>query len=269
MANGLTIETEVLLNNGIRMPILGFGTYRLSTGAETREAILHALRTGYRLIDTASIYENEKDIGEAIRASEIPREKIFLTTKLWITDHGYDAALTACRRSLRALGMDYIDLYLIHWPEGGKRKETWRAMVRLLEKGLCRAIGVSNYSINHIKEILLDSPVIPAVNQIEVNPFHHEKDIISFCSKHRIQVQAYSPLAKGSRLHDPLLLAVAAKYGKTPAQLCIRWALQKKTAALPKSSHAKRIAENARVFDFSIAPVDMETLDSLSRAPEI
>jgi diketogulonate reductase-like aldo/keto reductase len=258
----LRIDTKVKLNNGVEMPIFGLGTYQSRSGKETREAVGYALEAGYRHIDTAAMYGNEEDVGEAVRKSGIPREEIFVTTKLWNTDHGYQKALAAFEESLNKLGLAYIDLYLIHWPVEDSRKDSWRALEKLLEQGECRAIGVSNYMIHHLEELLDNSSTVPAVNQVEFSPYLYQKELVEFCRKHGIQFEAYSPLTKGHKLNDPQLAEIASKYSRTPAQILIRWALQKDAVVIPKSTHRERIVENADVFDFTISEEDMNLLDS-------
>jgi len=257
------VASRVKLNNGVEIPVLGLGVFQASAGDETEQAVLSALEAGYRHIDTAAIYANEADVGEAIRKSGIPREEIFITTKLWNSEHGYKHAFHACSSSLVRLGLEYIDLYLIHWPVQGQRLDTWKALTELQQAGKCRAIGVSNYMIRHLEELLSKSPVVPAVNQIEVSPFNYKSDLIRFCADKGIVVEAYSPLTKGQRLGHPAIVAAAEKYGRTPAQILIRWALEHDLVVLPKSTTKARIAENAAVFDFSIAKEDMKILDGL------
>ena len=258
----IKIDSKVTLNNGVEMPLFGLGTYLTRVGKETYEAVSHALEAGYRLIDTAAFYGNEKDIGEALRKSGIPRDEIFITTKLWNSDHGYESALTACEKSLENLGLDYIDLYLIHWPVQGLRHESWRALEILLKKEKCRAVGVSNYMIWHVKEVLEGSSTIPAVNQVEFHPYLYLKDLQELCRSFTIHLEAYSSLTKGRKLNYPDLRDIASKYSKTPAQILIRWGLQKGVTVIPKSSKRERIYENADVFDFTLSPEDMDILDS-------
>ena len=260
----LNIDTKVKLNNGVEMPIFGLGTFQIENSKEIQKAVLYALESRYRLIDTAAIYENEKDIGIALGKSGIPREEIFVTTKLWNSDHGYDHTITACKKSLKRLGLSYVDLYLIHWPVKDLRNETWKAMETLLQEGKCRSIGVSNYMTWHLEELLNNSSTIPAVNQVEFNPYIYQKDLLDFCRSHKIQLEAYSPLTKGLRLNDLKLADIARKYSKTPAQILIRWVLQQGIVVIPKSSKKKRIYENASVFDFIILPEDMKLLDSFN-----
>lgn len=259
----LTIRSTARLNNGVEIPLLGLGVFRAAAGEETQRAVRDALALGYRHVDTAAVYGNERDVGIALRDSGVPREEVFVTTKLWNADHGYDATLRACDASLSRLGLAYVDLYLMHWPVAGLRLESWRAMDALLEQGKARAIGVSNFTIRHLDELLAASPRVPAVNQVEYHPFLHQRALAEYCAARGIVVEAYSPLTKGRRLGDPRLGAVAAHSGKTPAQVLVRWALQHGLVVLPKSTHRARIEENAAVFDFEISPQDMALLDGL------
>ena len=260
-----TINSTVKLNNDLEMPRLGLGVYLMDPGEETRQAVMTALEEGYRLIDTAAMYGNERDVGRAVKESPVPREEIFVTTKLWNSDHGYDRTLRAFDKSLQLLDMEYIDLYLIHWPVEGLRKETWRAMEKLYNDGKCRAIGVSNYTISHLTELLDCADVPPMVNQVEFSPFLYQKDLLNFCQSKDIRLEAYSPLTRTKKFNNPVIKQVAEKYKKSPAQIMIRWALQHEVIVIPKSSHRERIWENARVFDFSISEEDMETLNGLNQ----
>ncbi len=270
MRQPLTLDTWVRLTNGIlpgalvEMPILGLGTYMTRKGRSTYRAVVHALHSGYRLIDTAKVYGNEKDVGDAIRDSKIPRDQLFITTKLWNLDHGYNSTIKACEESLESLGLDYLDLYLIHWPVKNLRLETWKAMEKLLSEQKCRAIGVSNYMIWHLEELMENADVIPAVNQVEFSPYLYQKELLEFCRKHGIRLEAYSPLTKGRKLNDPKLIAIARKYYKSPAQILIRWALQHDVVVIPKSSDTGRITENINVFNFSLSSEDMEALDNFN-----
>jgi len=261
----LTIRSTIRLNNGVEIPRLGLGVYRAAAGSETRNAVLWALEAGYRHVDTAAIYGNEADVGRAIRESGIPREDVFVTTKLWNDDQGYDAALAAFDASLERLGFDYVDLYLIHWPVPELRLESWRALERLHEEGRARAIGVSNYMVQHLEELLAHCTVVPAVNQIELSPWswRSRRDVVELCRARGIALEAYSPLTKGRRLGDPTLRAVAERVGRTPAQVLIRWALERDLIVIPKSVNRGRIRENADVFDFALSPADMERLEAL------
>ena len=257
------MTSKIKLNNGIFIPILGLGTYKSRVGLETQNAVTYALEAGYRLVDTAKIYYNEKDVGLAIKKSSIPREEIFITTKLWNADHGENKTYKACLSSLKKLQTDYIDLYLIHWPVEKLRLESWKVMEKLLADGKCRAIGVSNFMIHHLKELLENTSVVPAVNQIEFHPFLFKQDILEFCHDNNIVLEAYSPLTKGKRINDPRLLALAIKYAVSPSQLLIRWGLQHGIVEIPKSTRKERIIANINVFNFSISSEDMQKLDVL------
>ena len=260
-----TINSTVKLNNDLEMPRMGLGVYLMDPGEETRQAVMTALEEGYRLIDTAAMYGNERDVGRAVKESPVSREEIFVTTKLWNSDHGYDRTLRAFDKSLQLLDMEYIDLYLIHWPVEGLRKETWRAMEKLYNDGKCRAIGVSNYTISHLTELLDCADVPPTVDQVEFSPFLYQKDLLEFCQSKDIRLEAYSPLTRTKKFNNSIIQQMAQKYQKSPAQIMIRWALQHKVIVIPKSSHRERIRENARVFDFSISEEDMETLNGLNQ----
>lgn len=257
------LQSTIRLNNGVEMPRLGLGTFQSERGEETQNAVRWALEAGYRHIDTAAIYGNEADVGKAIRESGVAREEIFITTKLWNGDQAYEKALRAYDQSIRLLGVDQVDLYLVHWPIRGTRQEAWRALLKLYEEGRVRAIGVSNYTVRHLKELLADSPVLPAVNQFEVHAFNTRLELVGFCQSHGIVPESYSPLSRGHKLSDPRLAAIAARYGKSPAQMLIRWVLQHDMVVIPKSVRRERIVENADVFDFAIAPADMQALDGL------
>jgi len=260
----LRIESTVKLNNNVRMPILGLGVYQSPPGRVTQNAVKFALSVGYRHVDTARIYGNEADVGQAVHQSGITREALFVTTKLWNTDQGYDSTLRACEASLKRLGMDYLDLYLIHFPVPETRKESWKAMKTLLGKRNCRAIGVSNFTIPHLEDLLETHEVIPAVNQVEFHPFLYQRELLEYCQRKGIQVEAYSPLARGERFKHPRITALATKYSKTPAQLMLRWGLQHGLVVIPKSTGEERIRENTQVFDFEISAEDMRSLDSLN-----
>jgi methylglyoxal/glyoxal reductase len=264
-----TIQSCITLNNGVEIPRLGLGVYQSPPGRITRCVIRYALKIGYRHIDTAYIYGNESDVGKAVHESGLQREEVLITTKLWNTrDVGYGSALHSCEDSLRRLGLTYVDLYLIHWPVqgiGNNTIEIWKAMVNLLREGKARAIGVSNFAIDDLKQILNNSDVVPAVNQVEFHPFLYQKDLLSFCKENGIQLEAYSPLTRGKRLNHPSIMNVAKKYdNKTPAQILIRWSLQHNLVVIPKSAHEERILENSQVFGFELRDEDMKHLDSLN-----
>jgi diketogulonate reductase-like aldo/keto reductase len=256
-------NTTVSLNTGARIPQVGLGVWQAGAGASTQGAVRAALEVGYRHIDTARIYGNEKDVGAVVRSSGIPRAELFVTTKLWNEDHGYDSALRAFDASLDRLALDYVDLYLIHWPVPRKRLDTWRALEQLFRDGRARAIGVSNYLIPHLKELLDVATVVPAVNQIELTPFLQRRDTCALCREHGIAVEAYSPLTRGQRLDDPEVRSVAHEVGRTPAQVLLRWGVQRGAIVLPKSVTPSRIAENAALFDFTLSDDAMTRLDAL------
>jgi len=258
------VHPRVTLNDGSQMPVLGLGVYQAPPGRTTHAAVKVALECGYRLIDTAALYRNEADVGNAVRASGIPREDVFITTKLWNSDHGFESARRACQESLRRLGLAYIDLYLIHWPVRGLRRESWRALVQLQKDSLCRSIGVSNYTIAHLEELLANSPVVPSVNQVEFHPFLYQSELLDFCRAHAIQLEAYSPLARGLGMQHPTVREVASRHRRTPAQVLIRWSLQHGAIPIPKSVRPERIRANAQVFDFDLPAGDMQALDRLS-----
>lgn len=259
----LSISSTVGIADGVEIPRFGLGVYQIQPGRATRNAVLAALACGYRHIDTAALYANEVGVGEGVRESGIPRADIFVTTKLWNSDHGYDAARRAFDESFDRLGLDYIDLYLIHWPVPGKRAESWRALEDILAEGRCRAIGVSNYTIRHIDELLAGCRVPPALNQVEFSPFLYQRELLEHCHARCVRLEAYSPLTKARRLSDETVGAIGARYGKTAAQIMIRWALQRDVVVIPKSAHPGRIADNADVYDFEITAEDMARLDAL------
>ncbi|MGD8414632.1 MAG: aldo/keto reductase [Candidatus Latescibacterota bacterium] len=259
-----SIETRVTLSHGGAIPVLGLGVYQAGPGSETVNAVKWALEAGYRHIDTAAMYGNEKEVGSAIKASGVPREDIFVTTKLWNSDHGYDRAIRAFDDSLKKLGIGYVDLYLIHWPVEGLRDQSWRALETLLDEGKAMSIGVSNYTARHLEELLDSCNTPPAVNQVEFHPFLFQSELLQFCRSNYICLEAYSPLTKGNKLGDRRLVSIAGRYGKSVAQILIRWAIQHDVVVIPKSSNKSRIEENARVFDFEISEEDMSSLDGLN-----
>ena len=236
MNSQLKIDSRVTLSDGNSMPLLGLGVWDAKSGKETYDAVIHALKTGYRHIDTAEMYGNEKDVGNAVIDSGLEREKIFITTKLWDSGMGYDHALNAFDESLRKLNLAYVDLYLIHWPEKGSRQEIWSALERIKKEGRCRSIGVSNFAPKHLKEILNNSDVMPAVNQIEISPFLQQKEISSFCINEKIHLTGYCPLARGTRFNHPIICRAAEETNKTAAQVMIRWACLLYTSPSPRDS---------------------------------
>lgn len=252
-----------MMNDGRTIPQLGFGVYQSKPGEETMSATMEALRVGYRHVDTAQFYRNEKDVGEALRRSGLKREDVFVTTKIANPNQGYDATLKSLDRSLEQFGFDSFDLVLVHFPVTGRRQETWKALIEARAAGKAKSIGVSNYTIRHLQELRQQSDVLPAVNQVELSPFCYQKALIDHCHAQKIVVQAYSPLTQGQKLSHPAIVAVAKRLGKTPAQILLRWAVQHDLVVLPKSVTPARIAENAAIFDFEIGADDMQKLDAL------
>ena len=265
----LDITTKVDLNHGGPMPIFGLGTFRSPEGNPTRTAVTTALDSGYRMIDTAAIYGNEESVGQALRDHGVARDEVFVTTKLARDDHGFDSALAAIDESLGKLGLDHVDLYLIHWPGDqdapGDRAGSWRALEQIRKEGRARAIGVSNYMVDHLREVLEQGDTVPAVNQFELHPFNFgsRRDVIEFCRDHDIVVEGYSPLTKTERLDNPALQDIADAHDKTVAQVMIRWALQHHIVTIPKSTTPERIRENADVFDFQLDQDQMRRIDQL------
>lgn len=259
------------LNSGYEIPALGFGTWQTPDGDVAEVSVRTALEAGYRHIDTAATYGNEVSVGEGIKNSGVSREDIFLTTKLWNDAHGYQLAKDALKESMDKLGVDYLDLYLIHWPNPKELRdnwaeanaEAWRAMEEAVEAGLVRSIGVSNFHPHHMEELLKTAKIVPAVNQIYISPSDQQEKLVAYNNEHGILSQAYSPLGTGTILTDSELLAIATKYAKTPAQVAIRWSLQKGFNPLPKSVTPSRIVENFNVFDFELSREDMKTIDGL------
>ncbi|MFW9942797.1 MAG: aldo/keto reductase [Candidatus Thorarchaeota archaeon] len=262
----LKIDSKIELNNKVEIPLLGLGTWQIPDGKPIINAISWAVRAGYRHFDTATIYGNETGVGQgvknAIQEYNLNREEIFVTTKLWITSFQYDKALKAFERSLISLDLDYVDLYLLHWPEPAYRKDAWKALEKIYKEGKARSIGVSNYYQHHLEELLKDADVIPTVNQVEFSPYLYLKDLKKFCEKKNIKLEAYSPLTRGRRLNDKKLTEIAQKYNKTTAQILIRWGLQHDIIEIPKSSKEENIIENSQVFDFSISEEHMGFLNS-------
>jgi diketogulonate reductase-like aldo/keto reductase len=259
------INDVTILNNNVEMPWLGFGVWRVAPGVETEHSVRAALEIGYRSIDTAAAYGNEVSVGKAVKASGIPREEIFVTTKVWNSDHGYERTLAAFDESRKKLDMEYVDLYLIHWPVEGLYRDTWRALEKLYADAVVRAIGVSNFHIHHLRNLLAGAEIIPAVNQVEFHPYLTQNELRMVCSEHQIQFEAWSPLMEGRLLTHPTIVKVAGTYGKTPAQVLIRWDLQHRVVTIPKSTHRHRIEENAQVFDFELSQEDMALIDGLNR----
>ncbi|MFZ2464759.1 MAG: aldo/keto reductase [Caldibacillus thermoamylovorans] len=257
----------ITLNNGLKMPQLGFGVWQVSDEQAT-PAVKKALEVGYRSIDTAMIYGNEKGVGRAIKESNVPREELFITTKVWNADHGYENTLKAFDASLERLGLDYIDLYLIHWPtpKYDQYVDTYKAMEKIYKDGRAKAIGVCNFDIEHLERLLNECEVVPVVNQVERHPYFQQRELQDFCEKHHIIIEAYSPLMNGKDvLNDSVVKEIAKAYGKTAAQVILRWHLQTGVITIPKSVTPSRIEENFDVFDFELTAEDMEKMTALDR----
>ncbi|WP_407270216.1 aldo/keto reductase [Radiobacillus sp. PE A8.2] len=261
------LQDTTTLHNGVKMPWLGLGVFQVKDGEEVVHSVKSALKHGYKSIDTAAIYKNEEGVGQALKESGVPREEIFVTSKVWNGDQGYESTLAAFETSLNKLGLDYLDLYLIHWPTPaqGKYKETWKAMEKLYKDGKIRAIGVSNFKEHHLDDLIKDAEIKPMVNQVEFHPHLAQKTLRDYCKKHEIQLEAWSPLKQGQLLDDPTLLAIADKYGKSTAQVIIRWDLQSEVVTIPKSVKEHRIVSNADVFDFELSAEDMAAIDGLNK----
>ncbi|NOU63340.1 aldo/keto reductase [Paenibacillus sp. LMG 31461] len=253
----------VTLNNGVHMPWLGLGVYKSKEGQEVIGAVQTALQLGYRSIDTAAVYRNEEGVGQGLRQSGVPREEIFVTTKVWNADQGYESTLQAFEASRKRLGLETIDLYLVHWAVSATYRETWKALVHLYKEGHVRAIGVSNFQISHLAHVIEDTGVVPAVNQVEYHPELSQKELLTYTREHGIQLEAWSPLMQG-RLNQPELAQLAAKYGKSAAQIVLRWDIQHGVVTIPKSVTEHRIRENADIFDFELSAEDMALVDALN-----
>jgi diketogulonate reductase-like aldo/keto reductase len=251
-----------VLNNGVQMPWLGLGVWKVKE--EVHRAVLAAVEAGYRSIDTAAIYGNEAGVGEAIRDTGIDRDQLFITTKVWNSEQGYESTLQAFNESMKKLRLDYLDLYLIHWPVKGKYKETWKALEKLYKDGYVRAVGVSNFHVHHLEDLLADSEVVPTVNQVEYHPLLTQQELRAFCKQKGIQMEAWSPLMQGN-LDQPVLTEIGRKYGKSPAQVILRWDLQNEVVTIPKSVTPERIRENAAIFDFELKSDEMEAISALNQ----
>lgn len=263
------LQDTVTLHNGVKMPGFGLGVFKVEEGEELISAVKTAIVHGYRSIDTAAIYGNEEGVGkgirEGIKAAGIERSDVFVTSKVWNADLGYEATLQAYETSLEKLGTGYLDLYLIHWPVEGKYKEAWRALETLYKEGRVKAIGVSNFQIHHLEELMKDAEIKPVVNQVEYHPRLTQKELQAFCQANDIQLEAWSPLMQGQLLNHELLQTIAEKHGKSVAQVILRWDIQNGVVTIPKSTKEHRIVENASVFDFELTPEEMEQIDGLNQ----
>lgn len=269
MTTAQHVQDTITLHNGVQMPWFGLGVFKVEEGSELVDAVASAIRHGYRSIDTAAIYGNEKSVGEGIRQAllenHISREDLFVTSKVWNADLGYESTLAAYEASLTNLGLDYLDLFLIHWPVKGKYKDAWRALETLYRNGRVRAIGVSNFQIHHLEDLMKDAEIIPMVNQVELHPRLTQQELRRFCKEQAIRLEAWSPLMQGQLLDNPVIHEIAAKYGKSAAQVILRWDLQHGVITIPKSTKEHRIIENASVFDFELSSEDMARIDALNR----
>ena len=261
----MNLSSRVKLNNGVEVPYLGLGVFKVEEGEETYNAVKWAIEAGYRYVDTAAVYGNEVSVGKAIKDSGIARKDIFVTTKLWNEDMRQNNQLKAIDESLKKLGLDYVDLYLIHWPVKGKYVESWKKMEQIYKSGKARAVGISNFNIHHIKDILEVSDLVPAVNQCECSPELTQVELADYCKQKGIQFQPWSPLGQGNTLKDPKIAAIAKKYGKSPAQIILRWDLQRGFINIPKSSNKSRIVENSKIFDFELKDADFKELFTLNK----
>ncbi|PFU81800.1 aldo/keto reductase [Bacillus cereus] len=263
------LQSKTVLNNGVEMPWFGLGVFKVEDGPELVEAVKSAVKAGYRSIDTAAIYGNEKAVGEGIRAGIkeacISREDLFITSKVWNSDQGYETTLAAYEESLKKLELDYLDLYLVHWPVEGKYKDTWRALETLYKEKRVRAIGISNFQIHHLQDVMKDAEIKPMINQVEYHPRLTQKELQAFCKEQGIQMEAWSPLMQGQLLDNETLQEIAEKHGKTTAQVILRWDLQNGVITIPKSTKEHRIIANADIFNFELTKEDMEKIDALNQ----
>ncbi|RMA94240.1 aldo/keto reductase [Priestia megaterium] len=259
------LQSTTTLANGVKMPWLGLGVYKVEDGQEVVDSVKYAIKAGYKSIDTAKIYENEEGVGQAIKESGVSREELFVTSKVWNADQGYDTTIQAFETSLNKLGLEYLDLYLIHWPVEGKYKDTWKALEKLYKDGKIRAIGVSNFQVHHLEDLITDAEVKPMVNQIEFHPLLTQTEVREYCKKQEIQVEAWSPLAQGELLDNEVLIQIAEKHGKSTAQVILRWDLQNEVVTIPKSTKEHRIIQNADVFDFELNAEEVEKINALNQ----
>lgn len=264
-SNMENLQSTTTLANGVKMPWLGLGVYKVEDGQEVVDSVKYAIKAGYKSIDTAKIYENEEGVGQAIKESGVSREELFVTSKVWNADQGYDTTLQAFETSLNKLGLEYLDLYLIHWPVEGKYKDTWKALEKLYKDGKIRAIGVSNFQVHHLEDLIADAEVKPMVNQIEFHPLLTQIEVREYCKKQGIQVEAWSPLAQGELLDNEVLTQIAEKHGKSTAQVILRWDLQNEVVTIPKSTKEHRIIQNADVFDFELNAEEVEKINALNQ----
>jgi methylglyoxal/glyoxal reductase len=263
------LQATTTLNNGVKMPWFGLGVFKVEEGPELVNAVKTAIKHGYRSIDTAAIYGNEEGVGQGIREglaeAGITREDLFVTSKVWNADLGYESTIAAYETSLQKLGLEYLDLYLIHWPVEGKYKDAWKALETMYKEGRVKAIGVSNFQVHHLEDLISDAEIKPAVNQVEFHPRLTQEEVRAFCQKNDIQLEAWSPLMQGELLDNEVLQEIAGKYNKSVAQIILRWDLQNGVVTIPKSTKEHRIIENSQVFDFELAEEDMKRINELNQ----
>ncbi len=257
--------TWTTLHNGVEMPTLGLGVWKMENNDEVKTAVNAAIDAGYKAIDTAAAYKNEEGVGTAIKENSTPREELFITSKVWNDDQGYESTLKAFEDTVSKLGIETLDLYLIHWPVEGKYKETWKAMEKLYKDGRIRAIGVSNFHPHHLEELMKEAEIKPMVNQVEFHPLLNQKELRDYCKQHSIQMEAWSPLAQGKLLDNEVVKGIAEQHGKSTAQVIIRWDLEHEVITIPKSSNPDRIKQNFDVFDFELTKDDIRALDELNQ----
>ncbi|MGP7815881.1 aldo/keto reductase [Niallia sp. 01092] len=261
----MNLQSTVTLHNGVNMPRLGLGVWKVQDGQEAIESVKAAIKAGYISIDTAAAYQNEEGVGQGIKEAGVPRENLFITTKVWNADQGYESTLAAFETSLKKLGLDYVDLYLIHWPVKGKYKETWKALETLYKDGKVKSIGVSNFHQHHLEDLLEDAEIVPMVNQIELHPLLSQTELRTYCNEKNIVVEAWSPLAQGQLLEHPVLKEIASSYNKSVAQIILRWDIQNDIVTIPKSIKEHRIIENASIFDFELNEEDIKKINEINK----
>ncbi|WP_339149409.1 MULTISPECIES: aldo/keto reductase [unclassified Sutcliffiella] len=259
-----SLASTTTLHNGIEMPWFGLGVFKVEEGQEVEASVKMAIHAGYKSIDTAAIYKNEEGVGKAIKESDVPREELFITTKVWNADQGYESTLKAFDESMEKLGLEYLDLYLVHWPVKGKYVDTWKALEKLYQDGKVRAIGVSNFQIHHLQDILEVAEVKPMVNQVEYHPKLSQAELLNFCKENEIQLEAWSPLMQGQLLDNEVLKEIASSHNKSVAQVILRWDLQNGVVTIPKSVKEHRIKENADIFDFELSAEEMQRIHALN-----
>lgn len=264
-----SLKDTTTLHNGVKMPWVGLGVFKVEDGEEVVHSVKAAIKNGYISIDTAAFYQNEEGVGQAIKESGVPREELFITTKVWNSDQGYEKTLQAFETSLKKLGLDYLDLYLIHWPGKDKYNDTWKALEKLYKDGRVRAIGVCNFEIHHLEDLISHAEIKPMVNQVEYHPHLNQEELRTYCKKEGIQLEAWSPLKRGQLLDEPVLSEIAKKYNKSIAQVILRWDLQNEVVTIPKSIKEHRIIENADIFDFELSNEDMNKINGLNNGSRI